>query len=75
MVLYEQDGRLVGLSIHSRENKQFEVGKLAGKAFDLGIRPPMTPVYAFGSLGSISDINKIERFSVVASLGLQAISL
>jgi hypothetical protein len=63
------------MTIHSRENKQFEVGKQTGKAVDLGIHPPLVPVYSFGSLGSIIDINKIERYSVVASLGLQAISL
>jgi len=51
------------------------VGRQVGKAVDLGIRPPLVPVYGFGSLGSITDIKKIERYSVVASLGLQAISL
>lgn len=75
LVLYEQDGKLVGMTMFSRDNKQFEVGKLSGKSVDLGIKPPLVPVYSFGSLGSIIDINKIERYSVVASLGLQTISL
>jgi hypothetical protein len=46
-----------------------------GKSIDLAIKPPLVPVFGFGTLGSILDVNKVERFSVVASLGLQALSL
>lgn len=49
------------------------MGRNIGKQYDLGIKAPNIPVYAFGSLGSILDINKNEKFSVVSSLGLQVL--
>jgi hypothetical protein len=75
MVMYENDNKLVGIAFISRDNKRFDVGKDIGKATDLTIKHPLVPVFAFGTLGSIVDINKVERFSSVTSLGLQALSL
>lgn len=59
----------------SRDNKAFEIGKQGTKSLDLGITPSYVPVYAFGTLGAVVDINKVERHSVVTSLGLQALAL
>lgn len=75
MLLYELDGKLVGITFSSRDSKVFQVGRQVGKSVDLAISPTQVPVYAFGTLGAISDINKVERHSIVSSLGLQTLAL